>query len=169
MPPAKTESDRDVARPTGIEPVFARQTLGYTNTAEWEAGADGAPKDPWQFVNYLPLVRLDDGEAYSFTTSSRGGLNAIGKLAGQFARLRWKHRGMVPVVAIEVGSYQHDRYGKIKFPVFRIVDWQPEGGEGAPVPDAPSIADELSDEIPASRSRARSSSACSGDPKKGPA
>jgi hypothetical protein len=125
-----------------------REALGHTDQTQWKTGTDGNAIDPWQFVNYLPLVRLDDLEQHTFTTSSRGGLNAIGKLCGQFHRLRWKHRGHLPVIALEVGAYQHADYGKIKFPVLKIVDWQPEGGEGAPLPDAPSTGAELNDEIP---------------------
>jgi len=41
-------------------------------------------------------------------------------------RIRQKP-GEVPVIALDVGSYQHRNraYGEIRFPVFRIVDWMP--------------------------------------------
>jgi hypothetical protein len=92
-----------------------RADLGRTETALWEAGPDG-PKDPWQLTNTLPLVKLDDGEEFKFTTSSRGGIGALAKLAGQFARVRAQHPSEWPIIALEVGSYQHETYGKIKFP-----------------------------------------------------
>jgi hypothetical protein len=113
-----------------------RDELGYTNKAEWDADAKGNPQDPWAFVNYLPLIRIDNGEAYTFTTRSRGGLNAIGKLSGQFARQRRKHHGQMPIVALEVGSYPHDDYGRIKFPVLRIVDWREHSDEPRQQPAA---------------------------------
>jgi hypothetical protein len=141
--PAEERMHRLIDRPR----VPHREELGYLEQSQWEAGANG-PRDPWQLTNVLPMIRVDDGTEVKFTTSSRGGISAVAKLSGQYSRVRVKHLHEWPIISIEVDSYQHDRYGKIKFPVFRIVDWQPKAGEGAPLTDAPSFEDELNDEIP---------------------
>ena len=48
-------------------------------STKWEIDNTGQPKDCWQFSNYLPL-KFADGTLYTFTTSSRGGLGAVGDL-----------------------------------------------------------------------------------------
>jgi hypothetical protein len=141
--PAEERMNRLVDRPR----VPHREELGHNEPSQWEAGADG-PKDPWQLTNTLPMVKANDGVECKFTTSSRGGINAIAKLSGQFARVRASHPNEWPIISLEVGAYQHERYAKIKFPIFRIAGWHPKNGaagdEGAP----PSVQDDLDDGIP---------------------
>jgi len=141
--PAEERMHRLIERPR----VPHREELGYNERSQWEAGANG-PKDPWQLTNVLPMVRAEDGTECKFTTSSRGGINAVAKLSGAYSRVRSQHPHEWPIISLEVGSYQHPDYGKIKFPVFRITGWYPKGGESAPVPPPPSPADELNDGIP---------------------
>jgi hypothetical protein len=121
--PAEELMGRLIDRPR----VPHREELGYEERSQWEPGADG-PRDPWQLTNTLPLVKVNDGTECKFTTSSRGGINAIAKLSGQYSRVRAKHANEWPIISLEVGSYQHDRYGKIKFPIFRIAGWHPKDG-----------------------------------------
>jgi hypothetical protein len=129
----------------GFQPA-ARKELGDTDQDEWETDGEGAPRDPWQFSNYLIMVGQGTDKLYTFTTSSRGGLGAIGELSKAYGKAMRQRPNEYPVVELDVGSYQHSirSYGRIKFPIFRIVDWTAKdactklltGGEGSESTDS---------------------------------
>jgi hypothetical protein len=102
-----------------------RTELGDLDESQWETDDDGHPRDPWQFSNYLVLVAVDDDELFTFTTASRGGLNAIGELCKTFGKTMRQQPDKYPVIELGVGSYQHSNraYGRIKYPVLAVVDW----------------------------------------------
>jgi hypothetical protein len=105
-----------------------RETLGHLDKSKWEAFDDGRPRDPWQFTNQIVLADLEnDGELFTFSTSSRGGLDAIGQLCLKHGEHIRQRPNEAPIITLEVGSYQHSNraYGEIRFPIFRIVDWVP--------------------------------------------
>lgn len=115
-----------------------RNTLGDHDEAEWEVDNNGKARDPWQFSNYVVMQDADvpgDAGLYTFATSSRGGLNAVGELCKAYGKIGRMKPGEYPVVALKVGSYEHSdkSYGRIKYPVFDIVGWAPattfDGGE----------------------------------------
>jgi hypothetical protein len=108
----------------GFQPK-RRAELGDNDKSQWETDDAGQPRDPWQFSNKLILVAVETGRPYTFTTSSRGGLNAIGELCKAFGKNMRQQPDKVPVIELDVGSYQHSNrsFGRIKFPVFRIADW----------------------------------------------
>src|SRR5262249_11272580 len=54
-----------------------RSELGDTDEDKWDLDDRGEPRDPWQFSNYLILLDPKTKDAFTFTTSSRGGLGAI--------------------------------------------------------------------------------------------
>ena len=112
-----------------------RGELGDLDKTLWPLDDDGEPRDPWQFCNYLPMNDRDD--PWTFTTSSKGGLNAIAALCAEFDHWMRKHPNKNPAVELGVDSYQHPNrsYGRIKFPVFKIID---EGDERVPDP-APAL------------------------------
>jgi len=99
-----------------------RQELGDQDSSLWEADANGDARDPWAFVNRFVLIRPDDSAVFTFSTSSRGGINAIGELCKKYSRAV---PGKYPLVSLEVGSYSHsDRsIGKVKFPTFNVVEY----------------------------------------------
>ena len=99
-----------------------RQELGDQDSSLWEADANGDARDPWAFVNRLVLIHPDDSAVFTFSTSSRGGINAIGELCKKYSRAV---PGKYPLVSLEVGSYSHsDRsIGKVKFPTFNVVEY----------------------------------------------
>jgi len=102
-----------------------REVLGDSDASHWEADSAGVPRDPWQFTNYLPLLD-EQGGIFTFATSSRGGLTAIGDLARLYARHRRAgHRDVHPMIALDVGSYLHPNreYGRIKYPLFTRMGW----------------------------------------------
>jgi len=116
-----------------------RETLGDLDKSQWETFDDGREKDPWQFTNTIVLALLEDtSELFTFSVSSKGGLNAIAQLALKYGeRLRQKP-DEAPVFELQVGSYQHPNrsYGEIRFPILKIIDWIPtkdlpplDGGE----------------------------------------
>jgi hypothetical protein len=124
-----------------------RADLDCQDQATWPAGSDGKARDVWQFHNSLPLVDPDNGEVFTFSTASRGGIGAIAELCRHYGRHSRQHPGELPVIALEVSSYRHKNkeFGEIRVPSFRIVRW--EKGEET----AASVAqqsDEMSDEVP---------------------
>jgi len=101
-----------------------RSELGDLDSAQWETDENGQTRDPWQLSNYL-LMQDEDGQLYTFTTSSRGGLNAVGDLCLKYGKMSRQKPDQYPVVAIGTGSYLHSNkaYGRIKYPTFEIVGW----------------------------------------------
>ena len=85
---------------------------------------DGNSRDPWQLTNYL-LLQGTEEELYTFTTSSKGGINAVGDLCVKYGKLLRQHPADYPVIKIGTGSYMHQNksYGRIKYPTFEIVGW----------------------------------------------
>jgi len=122
-----------------------RNTLGDNDPSAWEIDQNGKARDPWQLSNYLLLKSqgMDDAEGddlYTFTTSSKGGLNAIGLLCKKYGAVCRQKPNEYPIIEIGVGSYKHPNpeFGRIKFPTFEIVGWAPKAafaGEVAVLPE----------------------------------
>lgn len=102
-----------------------RNELGDDDKSRWEVDDQGRERDPWQFSNYLILKAEEGDELFTFATSSRGGLNAIGELCKTYGKAMRQRPEEYPVVSLKVGSYQHSNkaYGRIKFPIFEVVGW----------------------------------------------
>jgi hypothetical protein len=117
----------------------------------WETDNDGNPRDPWQFTNHLVLANPDDGQIYTFVTSSKGGLNALGVLCKQYGQAMRQRPNEWPIVELGMGSYAHrdKSRGRIKHPTFKIVGWAPKDGndvtpspaEPPPIPKTSNTAD----------------------------
>ena len=106
-----------------------RTELGDADKDNWEVDATGQPRDPWQFSNYLLLKGTDkDAELYTFTTSSRGGLNALGDLCKVYGGAMAQRTDEYPVIALGVNAYDHPNraFGRIKVPTFKVVGWAPK-------------------------------------------
>src|SRR5262249_11421025 len=106
-------------------------SLGSTDQSLWPKGDDGRPEDPWKEAAYLPLKDPRGGAAYTFSTSSVGGVRAVKRLVATYA---WQLRAApettadhLPVVELGADSYQHrDRKrGTIHNPTLTGVDWVP--------------------------------------------
>jgi hypothetical protein len=107
-----------------------RNELGDADKDAWEVDLAGEPRDPWQFSNYLLLKGTgDDSELYTFTTSSKGGLNALGDLCKNYGQAMAQRPDDYPVIALGVNAYDHPNraLGRIKVPTFKIVGWAPKG------------------------------------------
>ena len=142
---------RRVSHARAGAPFPEREELGDLAASQWEPGPDGHPRDPWQFARFLYLVDDESAEAFTFTTSSFGGREAITTLADQVERMRVARPGAVPVVALGAAPMQ-TRFGRKSKPVFRVVRWI--GGMMPPTVEAAKalpVRDEMDDEIPFKR------------------
>ena len=123
-----------------------RNELGDLDQSTWELDERGDPRDPWQFSNYLLLQGTDDDseQLYTFTTSSKGGINALGDLCLKYGKMLRQKPDQYPVVKIGGGSYLHPNkaLGYIKYPTFEIVRWVPKK-TFAPVDEIERTPDEL--------------------------
>jgi hypothetical protein len=104
-----------------------RSDLGDHDRSAWERDDHGEPRDPWQFTNYLPMMD-ENGELYTFTTSSTGGVAAVSSLVRRYGHHRKHHSAVYPIITLGVGSYPHKKkeYGRIKFPDFIPAGYEPK-------------------------------------------
>jgi hypothetical protein len=104
-----------------------RDELGDTDKSRWDTFDDGRPRDPWQFTNTIVLVDMETGDLFTFSTASRGGLDAIGQLALKYGERLRQHPDDAPVVELGCSSYQHSdrKIGEVRIPVLKLVDWIP--------------------------------------------
>jgi hypothetical protein len=131
-----------------------RNELGHNDQGEWEDGPDGQPKDPWQNTRWVYLVDPVTAEAYTFTTSSWGGRNAVTTLGDQIARMRSVHPDAVPVVELRAAEML-TKFGRKSKPIFKVVSWKAADG-AAPVERQISVSEakkevdrrEMDDDIP---------------------
>ncbi len=123
-----------------------REELGDMDKNLWDTDEAGGVIDPWQRTNVLRLKSAETGAEFVFSTSSKGGIGAIGKLCTAYGGERHRQGGKLPVIELQIGSYQHRRYGEVKFPKFPIMAWADEGklisGEKT------SVAEDLNDSVP---------------------
>jgi len=107
-----------------------REELGDTDEDGWEIDTNGKPRDPWQFSNYVIMKaageQYSEAEAFTFATSSYGGISAIAALAKEFGNEMRKRPDEYPIVELGVRAYDHPNkeYGRIKNPTFAIVGWE---------------------------------------------
>jgi hypothetical protein len=111
-----------------------REQLGDLDPVTWEAGPDNKPRDPWRNTRFVYLIDPNTAEAFTFSTSSWGGLEAVINLGDAIARMRLAHPNAMPIVALEAAP-MITRYGRKSKPTFKIVGWK-AAGDG--VPELPS-------------------------------
>jgi hypothetical protein len=101
-----------------------RDELGDLDETKWETFDNGDPKDPWQPSNKLVLVDLESDALYTFSTSSKGGLSAIGELAKDYGKHIRQKPDEMPIVELNMYSYLHPNraYGEIRNPTLKILD-----------------------------------------------
>ena len=76
-------------------------------------------------------------DAYTFSTSSWGGREAVIGLGDTIARMRRAHPDAVPIVELRAREMP-TKWGKKSKPVLKVVGWNTAGDEGGPgVPDTP--------------------------------
>jgi hypothetical protein len=108
-----------------------RNELGDLDQNEWEVDNEGRPQDPWQFSNYIvmkePGQDASEDNLYTFATSSKGGLGALGALCRDYGKeIRGIHADDYPIVALGTDSYMHRVYGRTKIPTLTVIGWEPK-------------------------------------------
>jgi hypothetical protein len=107
-----------------------RDTLGRTDKTQWDSSDDDdQPRDPWQFTNTVVLADLETKDLFTFSTSSKGGLKAIGQLALKYGEHLRQKPDEAPIIELGGGSYKHPnkKFGEIREPILKIVDYVPLG------------------------------------------
>ena len=110
-----------------VEGLFTqRESLGDLDRDLWETDDDGQPKDPWTRTTKMPLKDPASGGELIYTTSSRGGIGAIGRLVSAIRRGQRQGMAGLPVIRLDVGSYKHRQYGKVFVPSFPVISFRSE-------------------------------------------
>jgi|KBSMisStandDraft_5_1062788.scaffolds.fasta_scaffold956499_1 hypothetical protein len=104
-------------------PMPERGELGDCDRTEWENGSDGKPRDPWQNTRFVHLIDPQTAEAFTFSTSSGGGVDCVINLADQIKRMRSKHPNAVPLVELGAAPMRTKHGWKSK-PMLRVVGWR---------------------------------------------
>lgn len=113
----------------GFQPP-RRNELGDLDQGEWEVDEQGRPRDPWQFSNQVVLK--DPGQdassdnLYTFATSSKGGLGALGALCKIYGKEMRQRPDDYPIVRLDSDYYTHPQFGRTYVPVFPVVGWEPK-------------------------------------------
>lgn len=105
-----------------------RNELGDQNQDEWETDQEGRPRDPWQFSNYIVLKTpgedATEDNLYTFATSSKGGLGAIGALCREYGKEMRRRPDEYPIIKLGADTYNHATYGRTYVPIIQIVGWE---------------------------------------------
>lgn len=111
----------------GFKPA-PRSTLGDLDDAEWEVDTSGKARDPWQYTNFVVLKRpgKNSDDLFTFTTSSKGGIGALGALCKYYGKEMRAKPDAFPIVELQIDKYKHSNpeFGLIKVPVFKPVGWE---------------------------------------------
>src|SRR5262245_48388982 len=105
-----------------------REELSNTDESEWECSAGGEPIDPWANTRLIYLVHPATAEAFTFSTSSWGGRNAVSDLGDQITRMRSVHPDALPIVELRAAEMP-TKFGKKSKPLFKIVGWRTADAE----------------------------------------
>ncbi|MCQ4188853.1 hypothetical protein [Methylocystis suflitae] len=137
-----------------------RVELGHDDESEWELGLDGRPSDPWRDTRLVQLIDPKTAQAFTFTTSSWGGRDAVEELSRAIAFVRSAgHPGALPLIRLDVGRMR-TRFGPKPKPVLSVLDWRYDrraealAAQNAPPEqieaqaEKPSLGEELNDSIP---------------------
>ena len=108
-----------------------RDELGHDDQSQWDEGPNGEPQDPWRNTRLVYLVDPQTAEAFTFSTSSWGGRNAVSDLGDQIARMRSIHADAVPLVELRAAEMP-TKFGKKSKPVFKVVGWKTADQEPIP-------------------------------------
>jgi hypothetical protein len=134
------------------KPLPDREALSmWDDRSEWEIGLSGDKEDPWRDTRYVYLIDPTTMTAYTFSTHSTGGRNAVRDLGDNIARVRKMRNNpnLVPLVELSA-EVMPTKFGKKSKPLFRIVEW---GGGSASPEEAPQLegavgAHPMDDSIP---------------------
>lgn len=132
----------------GFRPV-KRSELSSADPSQWPTDKSGKPQDPWQLTNNLPLKEASGDRLYTFSTSSKGGLSAIGQLCEAYGKMLRARPDQLPIVELGASSYKHDDFGRVHTPVLKVVGWTPKAGAMAALAGADQANEEADEEADA--------------------
>jgi hypothetical protein len=109
----------------GYRPVN-RDELGDMDEDNWEDDDTnkGQKRDPWQKTMVCLLKDPKTGDVYTYATSSKSGITALGEAAQVYGnRLQdGEDPESMPIIQLQNSFYKHKTYGKIMIPVFEMTD-----------------------------------------------
>jgi hypothetical protein len=82
-------------------------------------------------TRWVSLVDPQTAEAYTFSTSSWGGRNAVAALGDQIARMRSVHTDAVPVIELR-SAEMPTKFGRKSKPIFKVIGWKTASGGSGP-------------------------------------
>ena len=102
-----------------------RKDLGDTEESAWAEDDSGQRRDPWQLSNYLVMADPNTRELFTFATSSKGGLSAVGELCKLYGKMMRQQPDKIPLVKLGFGSYKprDPARSRVKYPTFEVVGW----------------------------------------------
>jgi len=102
-----------------------RKDLGDTDESAWAEDERGQRRDPWQLSNYLVMADPNSRELFTFATSSKGGLGAVGQLCKLYGKMMRQQPDKIPLVKLGFGSYKprDPARSRVKYPTFEVVGW----------------------------------------------
>jgi hypothetical protein len=92
-----------------------RRELGDADPNRWER----RDQDPWQLTFFLPLTDPNDGGFFVYSTTSRGGKDAIADLLDAYSHNREHHpqeAHKLPQVCLSGDHYNHPDFGRVEKP-----------------------------------------------------
>jgi hypothetical protein len=124
----------------------------WEDRSSWEVGLTGEIEDPWRNTRYVYLISPETMTAYTFSTSSAGGRNAVRDLGDNIARVRKMRNNpnLVPLVELSAEAMP-TKYGKKSKPLFKVIEWRggsaPQEEEALHIEDAVGVHP-MDDSIP---------------------
>ena len=109
-------------RAEGFRPP-PRETLGYTDKSQW-GELNGQQIDPWRRTDLLLLADPENGDIYTYSPMSDGGLGAVKTLIKAYGDNMPMKPNDIPIVELGSEWYKHQIYGKIYKPVLTVVGWR---------------------------------------------
>src|SRR5438270_6564763 len=102
-----------------------RKDLGDTDESAWAEDEGAQRRDPWQLSNYLVMADPNTRELFTFATTSKGGLGAVGQLCKPYGKMMRQQPDKIPLVKLGFGSYKprDPARSRVKYPTFEVVGW----------------------------------------------
>ena len=142
---------RELGKPMPPQPAVPKE--------KWPANFNGQPEHPWKSTHYLVLLDIATGEVSTFWTNTVGGRVAVGALKDQVDFMRQHRPDAIPVIALESVPMPTQYGGTKPRPHFKICGWRSSTAnqqlladktvvEELETVEAPSLAEEMNDDLP---------------------
>ena len=121
----KEPVDRVVVPISSGKPFPEREELGDLDQELWDTDGNGDPQDPWQEQHGFTMRSLATSEEHVCAFGSKGGINAVAKLVGQFKFKSYAEgQPMFPEVLLRHVTKPNKRHKvDVDYPVFAVQRW----------------------------------------------